>query len=254
MRDGLEVLREQMSLAEIMRLIEKTAMWVSRETFQYLPVWFPEMARRDLMYKQNWSAPQLNTNRASGESVHKQVANESANKALTWALGMKTKERPNWTCCHIWGVDDPYFQRSNSLVADKRFFSCVGNMVLLPTPLKAFTDAMPEVKAMIRIAAEDYYQWAPQHDDVASTNYRRERCDWEAFPESWRGVSSINVLPNVVPFNGGIKRKADARLTRVLSDVQSAGQFYPTESVKEVLRYWSECIPGFGARVNAIGL
>lgn len=37
-------------------------------------------------------------------------------------------------------MDDASFQFSNVVVMDRRLFSCVGNMVLLPTPLKAFTD------------------------------------------------------------------------------------------------------------------
>ena len=39
--DGLEALRREMSLPEIMRLIERTARRVDRETFDYLPVWYP---------------------------------------------------------------------------------------------------------------------------------------------------------------------------------------------------------------------
>ena len=70
-RDGLEVLREQLDLAQIMKLIEGTAMWVDRETFRYLPVWYPDQARGDLMYKANWSEPLHNTNKSTGHKVHK---------------------------------------------------------------------------------------------------------------------------------------------------------------------------------------
>ena len=133
-RDGLEVLREQLDLAQIMKLIEGTAMWVDRETFKHLPVWYPETARRDLMYKANWSEPQHNENKTTGEKVHKRIGNTGANQALTMALGLRSTDRPNWTCCHIWGVDDSSFQIPNTVVMDKRYFSCVANMVLLPTP------------------------------------------------------------------------------------------------------------------------
>ena len=49
--DGLDALRAEMSLGEIMRLIERTARWVSTETFRRLPVWYPEHSRRGLFYK-----------------------------------------------------------------------------------------------------------------------------------------------------------------------------------------------------------
>jgi len=52
--DGPVALREEMKLAEIMRLIERTARWVAPETFRLLPVWSPEYARRTLFYKANW--------------------------------------------------------------------------------------------------------------------------------------------------------------------------------------------------------
>ena len=157
--DGLEALRSVMSLREITSLIERTARWVSPETFNLLPLWFPEHGRRGLFYKGNWSEPQMNKNRTTGHSVHKSEGNVHANKALTLALGLRSKHRPNWSCCHIWGIDDARYQLSNAIVMDRRFFSCVGNMVLLPTPLKAFTDTMPEVKAMLRICARNLYGW-----------------------------------------------------------------------------------------------
>ena len=250
--DGLDVLREQLSLSEIMLLIEKTAMWVSRETFTYLPVWFPEEARRDAMYKANWSEPQLNTNRISGVAVHKRVANENANRALTWALGMRTTDRPNWTCCHIWSVDDPSFQRSNSIAGDKRFYSCVANMVLLPTPLKAFTDAMPEVKTLLRVAAASFYGWAPEHAEIPSQEEDRDQCDWEAYPNSWPREFGANEPPGVIPITASIRSKADHRLSRVMADLDAAGEYDPREEVRQVLSYWAAHVPLFGARLESL--
>lgn len=129
--DGLEALRQELSLADVMGLIERTARWVDPKTFEYLPVWYPEHARRGLFYKANWCEPQMNRNRQTGVSIHKSEGNTHANKALTLALGLRAGERPNWSCCHIWGVDDASYQVSNAVVQDRRFFSCVANMVLL---------------------------------------------------------------------------------------------------------------------------
>lgn len=252
--DGLDVLRKQLSLADIMRLIESTAKWVSRDSFSYLPIWFPEEARRDLMYKANWSEPQLNKNKTTGEEVHKRVGNSNANSALTWALGMKATERPNWTCCHIWSVDDPSFQRPNSIAGDKRFYSCIANMILLPTPLKAFTDAMPEVKTMLRVAAASYYDWAPEHNEIPTTEEDRAQCNWEAFPKSWPREVNTKEPSGVVPLNDRIRLKADQRLKRVISNISTAGEFYPREEVREVLNYWSTHVPSFGNRLERLDL
>lgn len=250
--DGLDVLREQLPLVDIMRLIEKTAKWVCRETFFYLPIWFPEEARRDLMYKSNWCEPQLNRSKTTGEEVHKRVGNTNANSALTWALGMRVADRPNWTCCHIWSVDDPAFQRPNVIAGDKRFYSCVANMVLLPTPLKAFSDAMPEVKTMLRVAAGSFYGWSPEHNEIASLEQDREQCIWEAFPKSWPKETGEKEPPGVVAISASIKSKANQRLNRVISDLDSAGNFYPRREVREVLNYWSECVPQFGDRLKKL--
>ncbi len=186
--DGLEALRSVMSLREIASLIERTAKWVAPETFKLLPLWFPEHARKERFYKNNWSEPQMNRNRATGHSTHKSEGNLNANKALTLALGLTNKRRPNWSCCHIWGIDDARYQLSNVVVMDRRFFSCVGNMVLLPTPLKAFTDTMPDVKAMLRICARNLYGWQCDHDNLlATTTTLDDWNDWESYPEAGQG-------------------------------------------------------------------
>ena len=122
MPDGLVALREVLSLKEIASLIERTARWVAPETFQLLPVWFPEHSRQGSLYKGNWSEPQMNKNQITGQSVRKAESNVYASKALTLALGLSSKSRTNWSCCHIWGVDDPNYQLSNAVVRDRRFF------------------------------------------------------------------------------------------------------------------------------------
>ncbi len=183
--DGLDALRKEIGLRDIASLIERTARWVAPETFKLLPVWFPEHARRRHFYKENWTAPQMNTSRTTGSSVHKVEGNIYANQALTLALGLRKAKRPNWSCCHIWGVDDAKFQKSNDVVSDHRFYSCIGNMVLLPTPLKAFTDTMPEVKAMLRICARNLFDWECDHSSVTQSNDTlRGWSDWDAYPTS----------------------------------------------------------------------
>lgn len=237
--DGLEALRSVMSLREIASLIERTARWVSPETFKLLPLWFPEHGRRGLFYKGNWSEPQMNKNRATGHSIHKSEGNVHANKALTLALGLRSKYRPNWSCCHIWGVDDASYQLSNSIVMDRRFFSCVGNMVLLPTPLKAFTDTMPDVKTMLRICARNLYGWpSGQEEFLATSAALDEWTDWNSYPETWPRTPHDKLPLGVVPLSAQIRDCATNRLDSIRHDLENAGKSYPRDEVKAALAYW----------------
>src|ERR1700722_16903800 len=230
--DGLVALRSVMQLSEVMRLIEHTAKWVDPATFRLLPLWYPEYARRIDFYKKNWSEPQMNKNRETGRSEHKREGNLYANKSLTHALGLRSNARPNWSCCHLWGIDDALYQKTNAVVQDRRYYSCVANMVLLPTPLKAFTDTMPEVKAMLRICAKQLYGWYCDDKSVASSVAAIERwSDWSVYPGSWPRFGSSNEPLGVARLDEDIKRAAQRRLERIRTDLRSAGPYYPREKV-----------------------
>lgn len=242
--NGLDALRAELQTKEVMRLIERTARWTSPDTFKLLPVWYPEHARKALFYKTNWTEPQMNTNRQTGTSDHKREGNTHANKALTLALGIRSKERPNWSCCHIWGVDDASYQKANEVVQDRRFFSCIANMVLLPTPLKAFTDTMPDVKAMLRICARNLYGWHCDHESVASSFEEISTWDsWEDYPESWPREMGGPPPPGVVPVNSDIQASVHRRLKRIRIDLDEAGPHYPRKEVQETLTYWNIDLP-----------
>lgn len=236
--DGLEALRAELSLSEVMRLIERTARWVDPESFKRLPAWYPEHSRRGLFYKNNWSEPQMNRNRQTGVSVHKHEGNLYANKALTYALGLRGNDRPNWSCCHIWGVDDASYASTNVIVQDARFYSCVANMVLLPTPLKAFTDVMPEVKAMLRTCAYHLYGWRCGHEAVSSMDIESPGHDI-AYPGSWPHDARSSRPLGIVAFNPSIDRDANRRLDRIRFDLENAGPHYPREQVIAVAAYWN---------------
>ena len=237
--DGLDALRCVLSVREIMSLVERTAQWVSPETFKLLPVWFPEHARRGLFYKKNWSEPQMNRSRATGNSIHKSEGNLYAMQALTLALGLRKQQRTNWSCCHMWGVDDASYQRSNTVVQDSRFFSCVGNMILLPSPLKAFTDTMPEVKAMLRICASNLYGWQCDHEELSEGNLILTKWnDWDAYPDSWPRTPNEKRPVNVVETSALIAARAHKRLATIRHDLKNAGSEYPRERVIAALSYW----------------
>ncbi|HWZ44982.1 MAG TPA: hypothetical protein VNW97_16020 [Candidatus Saccharimonadales bacterium] len=237
--DGLDELRSVMSLQEIASLIERTARWVDPETFTLLPIWFPEHARRGLFYKNNWSEPQMNKNRRTSQSAHKSEGNTHANKALTLALGLRSRLRPNWSCCHIWGVDDSSYQLSNVIAMDRRFFSCVGNMVLLPTPLKAFTDTIPEIKVMLRICARNLYGWACEHDGALAANIALDNWkDWQSYPQSWPRTPHEKHPLGVMALSTTIRASAKKRLASILHDLEHAGVYYPRDEVRAALAYW----------------
>lgn len=237
--NGLKALQAVMSVREVASYIERTARWVSPDSFKLLPLWYPEHARKSHFYKENWSAQQMNTNRTTGTTIHKVEGNIYANKALTSALGMAQKDRPSWSSCHIWGVDDATYQKTNLVVMDNRFYSCVGNMVLLPTPLKAFTDTMPEVKAMLRICARNLYGWQCDHDTMIEVNTALGSwIDWQSYPESWPTKPAEKLPLGTVPLNATIINLAKKRKARIKADLQTAGQFYPRETVRAALDYW----------------
>lgn len=234
--DGLLALKRHMSVAEAARLIAATARWVDPETFRLLPVWYPEFARRAPLYNAGWSVRRHNTNRRSGEVTAKSEGNTQANKGLCEAMGIRAADRLHWSCCHIWGIDDPSFVKANSIVQDHRFFSCIANMTLLPTPLKAFTDVMPEIKAMLRACASELYGWRCDHPDLR--DQPREGFDPADYPEPWRGADAGSI-PGIVPINDRIRRNAERRKARIRQDLDEAGEYYPRAQVRDALAYWS---------------
>jgi hypothetical protein len=237
--DGLIALRNELKLAEIMRLIECTARWVDPATFQLLPIWYPEFARGTYFYNGNWSEPRINTNRETGHKEHKREGNLYANKSLTHALGLRSTERPNWSCCHIWGIDDASYQQTNAVVQDRKYYSCIANMVLLPSPLKAFTDAMPEVKTMLRICARHLYGWHCGHESVRTAVTAMDQWDnWDAYPPSWPHAKKTSTPRGLVKLDEKIRRDAVRRLAAIRSDLENAGPNYPKQEVRDTLKFW----------------
>jgi len=241
MEDGLIVLEQEIGLKEIARIVEQTARWVAPETFKLLPVWYPEYARRQFFFKGNWAEPQLNKSRVTGQSSHKQEGNVHANKALCEALGISKQERPNWTCCHIWGRDDLKFQNSNTVVTDNRFFSCVGNMLLLPGPLKAFTDLMPRLKTMLRVCASHLYAWRCDTEDTRAELMAVDTFnEWDSYPKTWPSNTHPERRPlGVVELNDKIRNRAEVRKASIKRALKEAGPEYPRERVRKALAYWN---------------
>ena len=168
MPDGNDEIEAELPL--LVELIARTARWVHPQTFHALPVWCPWTARGRPLYDRTWQRRATNTRRDSGVTSEKFEANVAAGKALVAALGVASPKPANWTVCHIWGYDDEAFAAQSAIVRNPRYYSCVGNMVWLPTPLKGFTDAIQREiqrrKARIRAMLDDQALTYFPRDDV----------------------------------------------------------------------------------------
>lgn len=234
--DGLDELKQETPL--VIALISRTARWVHPDSFRALPVWYPETARGRSSYDAKWSKVYQNTNRATGRVTEKFEPNIKAATAFVKALGVR--KPGNWTVCHIWGVDDPKFQTSNHVVRDPRFYSCVANMVWLPTPLKGFTDAVPEIKLMLRTCAFHLYGWVCEHPDVASQAAEvKSGSIPNGYPLEWPAPGRGILPPGTAPFSRKVEAAIANRkreLARLLADASLT--HFPREQVMEVLAFW----------------
>lgn len=223
---GVDALRDSMALPQVMAAVEATARWVAPETFELLPVWYPEYARGMQLTSAGWSQLRV---RADGTPARE--TNVQASKALTAALGLTPAGRRGWSCCHVWGVDDPRFASRNAIVRDHRFYSCVGNMVLIPDPMKAFTDCVPEVKAMLRLCARNLYGRACGGEEDGTTAVAA-LADDPAWPASWPRAPGEGRPTGTIPLSDGIRRRAERRRAEIRSDLDTAGPLYPRERVQ----------------------
>lgn len=224
----------------MLRLVALTARWVHVDVFQALPVWYPEFHRGSLGFKHDWTEPQMNRSQSTGATSQWVESNTNANTALTCALGTSSKKRRNWSCCHIWGTPKAAGE-SNAVIRDPKFFSCTANMVLLPTPLKAFTDEIPSIKNALRICAFHYYRWFCDHPALGNWEYlndnRRELPD--GYPNKWPSWEHPNLIPpGVVDPSTRVWKAIERRKRRIGRDLREAGEHYPRDSVRNVLSYW----------------
>lgn len=231
--DGLTEVAHAMPT--IMELIAASARWVHPNVFAALPVWAPHTARKLPLYQADWITPQLN------KGLPKPEGNVGAQKSLMAALGVVGRFPKNWTTCHIWGYDDGGFATGSAIVRDRRYFSCVANMVLLPTPLKGFTDTVPEVKRHLRVCAYHLYGWACEHATVEEeASIVRSGAIPDGYPESWP-TSSRKCLPpgtgEAAPhvFEKILQRKKD--IAKCLADTNLT--YYPRDEVRSVLSFWN---------------
>lgn len=220
----------------VMEMIAQTARWVHPDTFRALPIWCPDTARGQLRYDASWSRVLV-----SGRGTQKVEENIRAATALVEALGVKTPPKPrNWTVCHIWGYDDEEFAGRSNVVQDARYYSCIGNMVWLPTPLKGFTDAVPRIKEYLRVCAFHLYGWACEHEDV-SIGAARVRTGHipDGYPDTWPTAERRALPPGTAPFTERVQASVNRRKARVRAQLENESlTLYDRNSVRQVLEFW----------------
>jgi hypothetical protein len=226
----------------IAELIERTARWVHPDTFRALPVWAPHAARGRPLYDATWTRRYTNNRKITGVTAEKFEGNVAALKTLVAALDVASPKPKNWTVCHIWGYDDPSFAGGSKIVQDPHYFTCVANMVWLPTSLKGFTDTLPEIKAMLRTCSCHLYGWACEHESVAE-QAAKVRSGWVPphYPKSWPdGTKPHRLPPGTAPYTPRIEREIAKRKEKIRSDLANAAFLnYPKAEVEQVLKFWN---------------
>jgi hypothetical protein len=233
--DGLSEIEHELPL--IMEMITRTARWVHPDTFRALPVWCPDTARGHARYDARWDAVLV-----SGRGVPKVEQNIRAATALVEALGVKTPPKPkNWTVCHIWGYDDDKFAGRSNVVRDPRYYSCIGNMVWLPTPLKGFTDAVPAIKECLRVCAFHLYGWACEHPEVEAGAERvKTGAAPAAYPATWPTADRRILPPGTAPFSDRVRASVEKRRARIQAQLNDTGLVnFPRDEVRKVLAFWN---------------
>jgi hypothetical protein len=114
-------------------------------------------------------------------------------------------------------------------------------MVWLPTPLKGFTDTIPEVKSILRVCAFHLYGWVCGHPSVAGEAKRvRSGAIPEGYPKSWPTPERPSVVPlGTAPFNDRVARQIAKRKLKFKADIENLSlTHYPRIEVLEVLKFW----------------
>lgn len=214
----------------VMDLIVRSARWVDPAIASGLPVWYPAFHRGMPLFQANWSTPQMISGKRGTES------NLKASVTIHAALGGK---QSNWTCCHIWGQTSPLFG-AGSLTQDPRYYTRLANMVLLPTPLKALTDSLPEVQEALQVCAWNLYGFTPDPADAPKAE--RVRAGWVPpnYPPAWPQNREKNAsVPGLHRADQRVVRSMKKRKADLLDEVRRAERKelpeYPLDRVKTIL-------------------
>ena len=127
------------------------------------------------------------------------------------------------------------------MVKDPRYFTCLANMIWLPTPLKGFTDAVQQVKSILQTCSYYLYGWACEHIAVkAQAETVRSGAIPAGYPDDWPAPGRLNLRPvGVAPFTPELEAKIASRkseIRRMLDDNSLTN--LPRDDVRRVLDFW----------------
>jgi hypothetical protein len=113
-------------------------------------------------------------------------------------------------------------------------------MIWLPTPLKGFTDALPEVKAVLRVCAYHLYGWACEHPSVAAEAASvRANSIPPNYPQSWPTADRRVLPPGTAPYSEPVRRPINKRKAQIRASLENpALTYFPFAEVREVLDFW----------------
>jgi len=207
-------------------LIAESARWVDPRMFQALPVAFPHAARGLPAFNVQW------------QPATRTETNEHANLALYKALGERRRNDRSWTVCHLW---DCFVEQRNVVVTDRRYYTCLANMVLLPTPLKALTDSVPEIKYALRFRSYQLYGWCCDYPDPQVLNEANRIANLAHngdFPAHWPAIWSAAPAAPASQVPQVVLDWVNARKESITQLCHAAPENYPVTEVRQVLTHW----------------
>lgn len=219
--DGNAVLRDSPSITKaLIQIVAETSYWCDPELYKAMPIWYPEAARGNIQYNSEWEKPYL-----TREKAEKKEANQKAKMVMRILSG---GEISNWTCCHIWGYDDPKFRKVGSPTRTSEYYTCPANLILLPNALSSLTDSLTDLKECLRYHAAMLYNFKPPAVHLGSSPPA-------FYPEKW-----ANNQTNILPITKGVVENIIKRRNEILQDLKKfsvENKLFPWESVIECLKF-----------------
>jgi hypothetical protein len=113
-------------------------------------------------------------------------------------------------------------------------------MIWLPTPLKGFTDAVPQIKECLRVCAFHLYGWACEHEDVRTVAERvRSGAIPEGYPNDWPTADRRVLPPGTAPCTERVQASIERRKAKLREQIaDSALEHYGHDVVRDVLAFW----------------
>lgn len=130
----------------------------------------------------------------------------------------------NYMTCHIWDdVDIP------------EVFSCVANIVLLPTTISGLSDYSQEIKDLLMYRAYELYEWKPQNRSIPVKPADYDKLKW-TYPAGWVPSKDIgNTTKAAIEKRLELWAENPAAIVyQTIAFVQAVGQIPKTELIEKL--------------------